>query len=115
MFPARWNEYSITRLDLLFAILIADFAVSFKDIDLMLPVVLMIGSEASGFDGEMTHKKIRRTIVTIDKPPYSRTFRFFFSDKRFRHVANVHLMQIRSLRDYNRRKINDALTVTIRR
>ena len=55
MFPAWWNEYSIARLDLLFAILIADFAVSFKDIDLVLPVVLMIRSKTSGFDGEMTH------------------------------------------------------------
>jgi len=100
MLLARWNEYSVTRLDLLFAIFIADFAVSFKDIDLMLPVVLMIRGETSGFDGEMTHKKIRRTIVAIDKPSYSRAFRFVFSDGCLRHVAYIHLMQIRSPRAY---------------
>jgi hypothetical protein len=52
---AGWNQEGIPRLNLFFSVLISNLAFSFKDVDLMLPIVLVKGRETAGVDGEVAH------------------------------------------------------------
>jgi len=97
---AGWNQYGVAGFYSLLTIFIAYFAMPLQNVDLVLPVVLMIRSEAFGFYCEMAHQKIGSPITFIDKPLYSCPLRIFFSYRRLLHNANVHSMQVGSLRDY---------------
>jgi len=97
MLLAGRDQYGISRLYLLLALLVTDFAMAFKDVDLMLPIVLMKRRVTSRLYGEMSHEEIWSSIVFIDEPLYSRSLRVLFGDRRIYHRANVDFVQVESL------------------
>jgi hypothetical protein len=110
---ARWDQDGVSGLDSLLSILVSNLALPFKDVDFMLPVVVMIGSESTGFDSEVAHEKGGCSIFLSDQPPYSRSFRPFFRNWGICHRAHVHFVQCRSQCVKTRRKINGTLWPTL--
>lgn len=109
MHLTRRDQYGVARLDGLFTLLVANFTLSLEDVNLMLPIVFVIRSEASSFNCKMAHDEIRGTIFFVDKPLDLRIFRALFSDGSIRNGFHVHLVQCQSQYLLRVRKISCAL------
>jgi hypothetical protein len=55
MLLAGRDQNGVPGFDALLTVLITNLALSFKDVDLVLPIVLMIRCETASFHSEVTH------------------------------------------------------------
>jgi len=71
MLLAGRDQNGVPGFDSLLTVLITNLALPFKDVDLMLPIVLMIRCETACFHSEVTHKKSRsgNLVLTLLKSP----------------------------------------------
>jgi len=96
----------IAGLNVLFPLFIADSSLPFEHVDLVLPIVVVIGSEALRFKVEVAHQESGSPIFLVNEPLYPRAFRAFLGNGRILNEAHIDFMQLASQYSETFRKIN---------
>jgi hypothetical protein len=103
------NKNSVAGLYSFLAVLITNQPFPFEHVDLMLPLMLMVGCETARFHREVTHEESGSTIFLVDQPLYPSSLRVCLGNGRVFYNANVNFMQCASVHKILPDKISHAL------
>jgi hypothetical protein len=95
VFCVRGNQDRVSGRNLLFSVFVSNRARASQNVDLMFPVVAVVGCETSGFYCEVTHQKGWRAILLVDQPFYLHIPRALLSYSGVRRFAHAGPIQLR--------------------